>query len=628
MHKKVVLTLTSLLCFQLAKAGVADNPIRSTNSWGLYNEQRGDAISHQFANAKVVTRRDTGDDQTKVQLDKIDSFTQWITRAPIRNDCFFVTCAVLLGTTPEDISQRTGLPIPPESRPGEGRGVSIDEMIQALTRLGIRFRTWSFRRGSNRGVSEALALPPRGLPRVVGVAYRRPDGTGHVVIARNPGTEHRRYIDYQASPSGRDVTEDVRMSRIFAYIHVDIDASSGEFFTTQRPMIERMEIDYGEQDLEPMEVDEGEPDRIFDDQLQQLRRGEFNRLPCAAFIAFWALSKNNHHKRLLPSQGLRPRAITDCDKARYLETQLSLEDKPPCSKIKDLEFGFKLSEDLTAGTYDRIGAILEGPAGKAEFTIADDPPRGFSTRIPVDLKSSFGSDAIAINGINAISLTAESWRSHLIPNDEWKVEGIKLHAKCVKPGFEISDNRLISLNAWFQHPDASWVPFTSSDKKIVRKLKIAPTDWDVSPLCVFIKNLKYSFKLGDDWFSGADGPLSFKIGESKQIIIGKDLPTESSRSAYIDLKKVFGKDIVDIRDIKSLELFDQARSKKAKRDEWLLQGIQFEAICADDDKGMALKKFGNKHQWFGKHPQANGAVFRGEIVPSDWKEMKLNPYHY
>ncbi|KAE8330034.1 hypothetical protein BDV39DRAFT_40794 [Aspergillus sergii] len=206
---------------------------------------------------------------TEVQLKGLDALANQFVRVPVRYDCFFVTAAYLLRTNVQEIANRIHMPVPPL----DSGGLSASDVIQALTRLGMAFNVWTYNEisggpitGSTRGVVESQAGRAVGMPRVVGAAYRRPNGEGHVVICRNPGTPYRRYQDYQASRNGSDITGEVRNSRIFAYFAVDTNASRGDFFQEHRQEIEQMEVDQesGEGD-EPMDyevVDSGNaPDR-------------------------------------------------------------------------------------------------------------------------------------------------------------------------------------------------------------------------------------------------------------------------------------------------------------------------------------------------------------------------------
>ncbi|TQV94482.1 hypothetical protein IF1G_06493 [Cordyceps javanica] len=178
-------------------------------------------------------------------LGELNALANWLGRVPVRGDCFFVTVAHLLRTTTEDISNRIQFPIP---QPGSG-GIDYDHMMTGLERLGVPFRVWTFRDSSEgggaeevpRGVPEAVAYRPAGSPRVMGAAYRRPNGSGHVVVA---------------DPRGADATADARNSRVFAYFALNIEEASGDFINHQFPQIQANQIVEG---AVPMEVDEDVP---------------------------------------------------------------------------------------------------------------------------------------------------------------------------------------------------------------------------------------------------------------------------------------------------------------------------------------------------------------------------------
>lgn len=139
------------------------------------------AQSHPYAGTSLLHRRDD------MQLQSLDELGNLLTRMPLRADCFFVTCAQLVGATVQDMSDRAGVAVP---QPGSG-GISISNMVAAIERLGLRFRVWTYNDDGEagpsrvpRGVPESQAHPGVGAPRVMGVAYRRPDGSGHVVVVR------------------------------------------------------------------------------------------------------------------------------------------------------------------------------------------------------------------------------------------------------------------------------------------------------------------------------------------------------------------------------------------------------------------------------------------------------------
>ncbi|KAI0766699.1 hypothetical protein BD413DRAFT_615104 [Trametes elegans] len=197
-------------------------------------------------------------------LQDLDALANWLTNTPVRVDCFFVTLAVMLGTTTQNLAHQLGMEVP---KPGT-QGVSIPQIIHGLTALGLAFRVWTYNEPpsgggpirnqphrSVQGVSEPLAHAASSMPPIVGAAYLRRDGSGHVVVCRSPGTPYRRYIDYQASRDGKNVTNDAHGSRICVIFGVDLKNSTGTFFKQQKPKIEKMEVDEEKEHHEPMETD-------------------------------------------------------------------------------------------------------------------------------------------------------------------------------------------------------------------------------------------------------------------------------------------------------------------------------------------------------------------------------------
>lgn len=113
--------------------------------------------------------------------------------------------------------------------------------------------------------------------------------------------------------------------------------------------------------------------------------------------------------------------ISECHRAQDVLKKMKIPE--PCRKIKDIEFGFTLSNDWWSGTKDDIGATISGPAGKAEFVITEQPSRGESKWVPVNMQESFKSDSIDITGINNLTLTAETFFLRGPQSDQFKVQG-------------------------------------------------------------------------------------------------------------------------------------------------------------------------------------------------------------
>lgn len=117
--------------------------------------------------------------------------------------------------------------------------------------------------------------------------------------------------------------------------------------------------------------------------------------------------------------------ISECRRAQDVLQKKNIPE--PCRKIKDIEFGFTLSNEWWGfggeGTTDDIGATISGPAGKADFIIASKPKAGQSSWVPVNMQESFKSDSIDITGINNLTLTAETFFIRGAQSDQFKVQG-------------------------------------------------------------------------------------------------------------------------------------------------------------------------------------------------------------
>ncbi|KAH0598398.1 hypothetical protein MHUMG1_03696 [Metarhizium humberi] len=334
-------------------------------------------------------------------------------------------------------------------------------------------------------------------------------------------------------------------------------------------------------DCEELELyDEG----IDREELQRVENGDFDGFTattCAVVVAY-VLRNNN------PGGGtsLGRRADTDetdiseCHRAQDVLKKMKIPE--PCRKIKDIEFGFTLSNDWWSGTNDDIGATISGPAGKAEFVITEQPSRGESKWVPVNMQESFKSDSIDITGINNLTLTAETFFLRGTAEDQFKVQDIRLRAKCADPGFEARNDQYVGINAWYGRPQKGWWIFgnfypSNFDRQTVATFQVVPGDWSFAPPCNIIKDLSYEFTLGGTWLNG-DGTgdtLTLVLGEGK-VNLGNNFDAGSSKKDNIDLKAAFNKDTVDIRDLKTVSIDDDDSTAGTLDNAWKFQD---EEVC-------------------------------------------------
>ncbi|KAK8932698.1 hypothetical protein H634G_07022 [Metarhizium anisopliae BRIP 53293] len=377
-------------------------------------------------------------------------------------------------------------------------------------------------------------------------------------------------------------------------------------------------------DCEELELyDEG----IDREELQRVENGDFDGFTattCAVVVAY-VLRNNN------PGGGtsLGRRADTDetdiseCHRAQDVLKKMKIPE--PCRKIKDIEFGFTLSNDWWSGTKDDIGATISGPAGKAEFVITEQPSRGESKWVPVNMQESFKSDSIDITGINNLTLTAETFFLRGPQSDQFKVQDIRLRAKCADPGFEARNDQHVGINAWYGRPQKGWWIFgnlypSNFDRQTVATFQVVPGDWSFAPPCNIIKDLSYEFTLGGTWLNG-DGTgdtLTLVLGEGR-VNLGNNFDAGSSKKDNIDLKAAFNKDTVDIRDLKTVSIDDDDSTAGTLDNAWKFQGLTLSATCADVPKKVQMRKFASENKDV-SHKDGEPA-WSGTITPADWLEV-------
>ena len=129
----------------------------------------------------------------------------------LRNDCVFVSIAHLLGmSSVEQLYRKINW-----TAPTDPAGISWDEIHEVLAALEFRVVFEDYNAIPLRPVRALNMHPPHNAqPACFGVIYRRKDGSEHCVVQERKYSYN--YIDYQHSPEGVSVWEDVRESYIHA----------------------------------------------------------------------------------------------------------------------------------------------------------------------------------------------------------------------------------------------------------------------------------------------------------------------------------------------------------------------------------------------------------------------------
>ncbi|KAM3462957.1 hypothetical protein MY5147_009748 [Beauveria neobassiana] len=373
---------------------------------------------------------------------------------------------------------------------------------------------------------------------------------------------------------------------------------------------------------------------LKDDELKKLENGDFSGFSardCALALEKMYIKYKIHTPELGNKLGRRadtaedPKA--DCRRAQDLLQKQKVPE--PCKKIKNIEIGFTLSSSWLSikgeGTKDDVGAILEGPAGKAELLLASQPSGGYSKWIPLDMQKSFKTDSIDITGINNLTLTAETFFIRGGESDAFKVQDLRLRAKCADPGFGAKNDKYVGINAWYERPQKGWWIFSTVfypsnyDKKNLATFPVVPADWEFAPPCASFKELSYDFAFGNTNGGGTGDTLVLKLGEGK-IPLGKSFTAGTSTKGTVDLEKTFKKKVVQLSELETVAFDDDDSTASFGDNGWTFKGVTFTATCADVPKKLQMNKYSNVNADI--YAAGNKEPWSGKLIPSDWIELK------
>ncbi|KAM0742718.1 hypothetical protein ACQRIT_002895 [Beauveria bassiana] len=241
------------------------------------------------------------------------------------------------------------------------------------------------------------------------------------------------------------------------------------------------------------------------------------------------------------------------------------------------------------------------------------------------MQKSFKTDSIDITGINNLTLTAETFFVRGGESDAFKVQDLRLRAKCADPGFGAKNDKHVGINAWYERPQKGWWIFSTVfypsnyDKKNLATFSVVPADWEFAPPCASFKELSYDFAFGNTNGGGTGDTLVLKLGEGK-IPLGKSFTAGTSTKGTVDLKKTFKKKVVQLRELETVAFDDDDSTASFGDNGWTFKGVTFTATCADVPKKLQMNKYSNVNADI--YAAGNKEPWSGKLIPSDWIELK------
>ncbi|PHH59985.1 putative enterotoxin [Ophiocordyceps australis] len=351
-----------------------------------------------------------------------------------------------------------------------------------------------------------------------------------------------------------------------------------------------------------------------EDYLEGLRDYRRRGIDCTALLAsLLVLYPQKLHKKWLH------RHEDACSEAKDV---FRAARRDPCGRIHKLKVHFKLADQGYAGTWDIIKLALRASAKhRLVVPVADGPSRGFSVWKDIDLSKLTGSrdNTITPNQLTSIEVLAAGHASGP-QNDQFKLQGITVRAKCVESDREIEVVKYAAQNTWYYHKPLSTLSERLLDQTVAT-FPILSADWRMNPPCEEFSQLNMFLGLEDIHWAGTYDSVSAYIG-SQPLLFSTGPSAGFAKWLDVDLNLAFGKQVVPVRDVNHISLVDTAFGYYSEKDKWKYSEIKLQGTCAGSSVKAEIKVFNAENEWL-QHGSGYGSdvVWWRKIRLYDWKQL-------
>ncbi|RCI13401.1 hypothetical protein L249_5581 [Ophiocordyceps polyrhachis-furcata BCC 54312] len=256
------------------------------------------------------------------------------------------------------------------------------------------------------------------------------------------------------------------------------------------------------------------------------------------------------------------------------------EEMKACSHFSRLSLGFQLrNESLRDGTEDSIQLSIGGPLDEHVILIAKSPKPGFHMWTTLDLNDIFGRDVIAKKDLTHIGLISRMTNDD--PQDGWYFQGLKLRGHCADSSLIMTLDTFASVNRWVDRP-------TGIRAAIVWGGTIEEDDWYASS-CTQFDQLQVQFVISNLPHSHTKDDIFIHFGNTSDrtdTLLMRAPELGQATRVMIDLGKTFGRDVVPVADLRSIELYSQAPAvselphRGLPEGGWRSGGVSLHGRCA------------------------------------------------
>ncbi|PHH85365.1 hypothetical protein CDD83_539 [Cordyceps sp. RAO-2017] len=301
----------------------------------------------------------------------------------------------------------------------------------------------------------------------------------------------------------------------------------------------------------------------------------------------------------LPSQEVRPGCGVDVADS---------SDHPlpeDCAHIDRLKLEIELGAAVWEGTWDSLYLAFED--GERHL-IASGPGRQFHGFQEIDLAHTFNQTRVAVDHLKQVQIFQH--HDSIFGDDDWKLRGIKLKARCAESLTELQVDKFASVNYKVTGMRPTW----HNDWRAWSEPLDPARDWHKLFECSHLDRLEANLYMGnaisggsyDDLFLRFDGGTGREFGIAEQPARGSDY------AATVNVTEAFGSPVVPVKDLRGFSIISRTHDGNSE-DQWELGTLYFHGRCAGSKKKVVIDKFDNVYEWHDR-----GHVFQRRINPADW----------
>ncbi|PHH76677.1 hypothetical protein CDD82_3894 [Ophiocordyceps australis] len=281
-----------------------------------------------------------------------------------------------------------------------------------------------------------------------------------------------------------------------------------------------------------------------------------------------------------------------------------------CTEFSQLQLHVQLGSGYYQGTWDTLYLYFQR---NERHVIASGPSPGFQKYMELDVPQVFKAPKVAFSHLGLVEIY--QYHDSILGNDDWKLHGIKLKARCANSLTEYQLDKYASVNYGVGDMNAPWHTSWRAWSASIDPQK----DWNQVFECSKLFQLSARINLCNKLSSGTSDDLfiRFETGNKKEFIFATRPSRGTAHSVMIYMSQAFRTPDVSVGELKAFSILSRAH-KNNTPDQWCLGTVILHATCAGSEKKLVHDTF-NVYGWYER-----GRNFKAEINLKGWHLADAN----